>query len=73
VSPLAVALDLLGVLLAALLLGVGAWMAGIAILGWVVTRETLSTAALVLAAAGLAAAAVVYIGLTIALTLALPA
>ena len=72
-SPLALILDLLGVLVAALLLGLAAWGVGIAILAWVVTRAALGPFVLARAAAGLTVAAIVYVGLALALALALPA
>lgn len=66
-------LSLLGVLLAAVLLGAAVWVVGIAILAWVVTRPALAGGTLPVAGAAVAASGVVYVLAVVAIRLLLPA
>lgn len=66
-------LSLLGVLLAAVLLGAAVWVVGIAILAWVLTRPVLAGGTLLAAGAAVAATGVVYVLAVVVIRLLLPA
>ena len=65
--------SLLGVLIAACLLGVTVWVVGIWVLAWVVSRPALAAGTLLAAAATLLASGAVYVCVVIAIRLLLSA
>lgn len=72
-SPVNGLAALAGVLLATLLLGVAVWVVGIAVLASLVSRETVTAAALARAGLVVAASGVLYTAAAIAIALLVPA
>ena len=67
----AIVAPLIGVLLAALLLGVTVWVVGILALAWLVSRKTITVAGLVKAGLAMGAAATGYVAAVILIGYAL--